>query len=107
MISNPHNPTGAIISKKILEQILEVAREHDLMVLSDEVYRPIFHSIGPMDPDFPPSLLSLAYPKAIVTGSLSKAYALAGIRVGWIASRSSEIIEACAQARHYTTISVR
>ena len=59
-----------------------------------------------MDPNFPPSVMSMTYPKAIATGSLSKAYALAGIRVGWIASRSCEIIDACARARDYTTISV-
>ena len=59
-----------------------------------------------MDPDFPPSILSLPYAKSIVTGSLSKAYSLAGIRVGWIASRSHDILDACAQARDYTTISV-
>lgn len=41
-----------------------------------------------------------------MTGSLSKAYSLAGIRIGWIASRSPEIIAACFQARDYTTISV-
>ena len=41
-----------------------------------------------------------------MSGSLSKAYSLAGIRVGWIASPSKDVIEACAQARDYTTISV-
>ena len=90
----------------MLEQIVNVAGENDLMLLSDEVYRPLFTGISPADPEFPPSILSLAYPKAIVTGSLSKAYSLAGIRVGWIASRSRDIIEACAQGRDYTTISV-
>ena len=74
--------------------------------MSDEVYRPLFHSISPVDPEFPPSILSLGYENTIATGSLSKAYALAGIRVGWVASRSPHIIEACASARHYTTISV-
>ena len=104
--SNPNNPTGAIIPKSFLEPIVEVAREHDLIIFSDEVYRPLFHSITPIDPEFPPSILSMGYAKAVATGSLSKAYALAGIRVGWIASRSQEVIEACAQARCYTTISV-
>lgn len=85
---------------------MEIAQEHNLIVMSDEVYRPIFHSISPLDPEFPPSILSLGYSKAVATGSMSKAYALAGIRVGWIASRSREIIEACAAARDYTTISV-
>lgn len=89
-----------------MDKIVEVAQEHDLFILTDEVYRPLFHSISPMDKDFPPSILSLAYPKAIATGSMSKAFALAGIRIGWIASRSPEVIEACANTRDYTTISV-
>lgn len=59
-----------------------------------------------MDPDFPPSILSMGYKNVIATGSLSKAYSLAGIRVGWLACRSSEILEQCASARDYTTISV-
>lgn len=59
-----------------------------------------------MSPDFPPSILSLGYPYAIATGSLSKAYALAGIRTGWIASRSPELIAKMHAVRHYTTISV-
>jgi aspartate/methionine/tyrosine aminotransferase len=85
---------------------VEIAKAHDIIIHSDEVYRPLFHSITPMDPEFPPSLMSLSYPKTIVTGSLSKAYALAGIRVGWIASRSSDLIDACTSSRDYTTISV-
>lgn len=75
-------------------------------MLSDEVYRPIFHSITVMDAEFPPSILSMGYNKAIATGSMSKAYSLAGIRVGWISSRSRELIEQIAATRHYTTISV-
>lgn len=59
-----------------------------------------------MDAEFPSSALSLGYERAIVTGSMSKAYSLAGIRVGWIASRDQAVIEACASARDYTTISV-
>jgi aspartate/methionine/tyrosine aminotransferase len=48
----------------------------------------------------------MGYANTIATGSLSKAYSLAGIRTGWIASRSPEIIEKIADTRHYTTISV-
>ena len=106
IINNPHNPSGAIVPKSTLDRLIEIAEEHDLIIMADEVYRPLFHSISPGSPDFPPSILSLGYSKTIATGSLSKAYSLAGIRVGWIASRSPEIIEACAQARDYTTISV-
>lgn len=106
VINNPNNPTGAVLGKTFLEQLVAIAAEHNITILGDEVYRPIFHSISPIDKDFPPSLLSMGYNNVIVTGSMSKAYSLAGIRVGWIASRSSEIVEKIASARHYTTISV-
>ena len=85
---------------------MEIAEKHDITVLSDEVYRPVFHGISPADAEFPPSILSLGYKKTIATGSMSKAYSLAGIRLGWIASRDPDVIEACAKARDYTTISV-
>ena len=106
IINNPQNPTGAVVPKAVLDSLVEIAEAHDLTILADEVYRPLFHSISPGSTDFPPSVLSLPYNKVIATGSLSKAYSLAGIRVGWIASRSSELIEACAKARDYITISV-
>jgi aspartate/methionine/tyrosine aminotransferase len=70
------------------------------------VYRPIFHSINPISKDFPPSILSMGYENTIATGSMSKAYSLAGIRVGWIASRNASIVKKIYGARHYTTISV-
>ncbi|KAH7078369.1 pyridoxal phosphate-dependent transferase [Paraphoma chrysanthemicola] len=106
IINNPNNPTGAILGKTFLEELIVVASEKNITILGDEVYRPIFHSIGPLDKEFPPSLLSMGYKNVIVTGSMSKAYSLAGVRVGWIASRNSELIETIASARHYTTISV-
>lgn len=106
VINNPNNPTGAVLGKSFLERLVEIAKEKDITILADEVYRPIFHSVSPIDKDFPPSLLSMGYKNVVVTGSMSKAYSLAGIRVGWIASRNSEVIEEIASARHYTTISV-
>lgn len=102
--SNPQNPTGALVPTNVLAGITDIARQHSIFVLCDEVYRPLFHSVDKAE--WPPSLLSMAYDRAIVTGSMSKVYSLAGIRVGWIASRSREVIEACASARDYTTISV-
>ncbi|KAJ5090945.1 hypothetical protein N7532_009629 [Penicillium argentinense] len=106
IINNPQNPTGAIVPRETLENLIEIARESSITLFSDEVYRPLFHNISPMDPQFPPSLLSFGYEHTIATGSLSKAYSLAGIRVGWIASRNRSLVEACASARDYTTISV-
>lgn len=106
IINNPNNPTGATIPKSILQGLTDFAREKNIIILSDEVYRPIFHGISVADPEFPPSMISMPYEQIIVTGSLSKAYSLAGIRVGWIACKDQSIIEAIAAARDYTTISV-
>ena len=104
--SNPQNPTGAIIPKSTLQQIANIARERGIFILSDEVYRPLFHSIHRSDPELPPPILSIDYDRAIGIGSMSKAYAMAGIRLGWIASRSTELIGAFAKSRDYTTICV-
>ncbi|KAL2001547.1 hypothetical protein VTN02DRAFT_1597 [Thermoascus thermophilus] len=106
ILNNPQNPTGTIIPRSTLEEIVELAREKNILIFSDEVYRPLFHSISPADKDFPPSILSLGYENTVATGSMSKAYGLAGLRVGWIASRSRAVIDACAAARDYTSISV-
>lgn len=105
ILNNPNNPTGATIPKAALGSIVEFARARDIIILSDEVYRPLYHSL-PSDTDMPPSILSFGYDKTVSTGSMSKAWALAGIRLGWIASRDQGIIDAVAAARDYTTISV-
>jgi aspartate/methionine/tyrosine aminotransferase len=106
IINNPNNPTGITIPRSALQALIEFAKERDIIILSDEVYRPLFHGISPIDTEYPPSMISMGYSKTIVTGSMSKAYSLAGIRVGWIASRSHELIEQFAAARDYINISV-
>lgn len=104
VINNPNNPTGAVIPASVLSQIVGVARKHDIIVFSDEVYRPLFHGVPAGDA--PPSIVSMGYKKTIATSSMSKAWALAGIRVGWVISPDESIIEDIATARDYTTISV-
>ncbi|KAI9146861.1 Tyrosinase ustQ [Paramyrothecium foliicola] len=104
IINNPNNPTGATIPSDTLAEIVRVAKEHDLILFADEVYRPLFHSL-PED-QAPPSVISMGYKKVVVTSSMSKAWALAGIRVGWVASPDASIMELIARARDYTTISV-
>ena len=108
VINNPNNPSGAVIPNDILLKIADVARRHDIILFSDEVYAPLFHGLSSSaePPPSPPSALALGYARTVVTGSMSKAWALAGIRVGWLASSDASIIEAAAAARDYTTISV-
>ncbi|KIW07375.1 uncharacterized protein PV09_02220 [Verruconis gallopava] len=106
VLNNPNNPTGAVLPGPLLRELIDFVEPKGITIMSDEVYRPIFHGISPVSNDFPPSILSLGYTNTIATGSMSKAYSLAGIRTGWIASRNRDIVEKIAATRHYTTISV-
>ncbi|KAK0735054.1 pyridoxal phosphate-dependent transferase [Lasiosphaeria miniovina] len=105
VINNPNNPLGQVIPTLVLKALVAFAEPRGIIILSDEVYSPLYHSL-PEGQEAPPSILALGYEKAVVTGSMSKAFALAGIRIGWIASRDAGIIEAVLAARDYTTISV-
>ena len=80
VIINPNNPTGALYPKEILEQIVEIAREHQLMLFSDEIYDRLV-----MDGLEHTSIASLAPDLFCVTFSgLSKSHMIAGWRVGWM-----------------------
>lgn len=103
ILSSPNNPTGAFISIDDLNKIIDIAKSNDLYILSDEVYRPLFHSV-PKD-EIPKSIVDL-YEKGISTGSMSKAFALAGLRLGWIACKNVPFVEDCLNKRDYNTISV-
>lgn len=105
VINNPNNPTGSTIPGSVLSAIVGFAKVRGIILLCDEVYRPLYHSL-PDGANVPPSILSFGYDKTISTSSMSKAWSLAGIRLGWIASRDENIIESVAAARDYTTISV-
>ncbi|KAF5718840.1 transaminase type I [Fusarium mundagurra] len=108
IINNPNNPSGVPIPSEVIDCIAKVAEEKGIILFSDEVYRPLFHggASGGDHTEVPKPVTTLEYQKTIATGSMSKGYALAGIRVGWIASRDRSIISAIMLARDYTTISV-
>lgn len=89
-----------------MQAIADFAKKRDIILFSDEVYRPLFHAGFENNPHMPPPATALGYDKTIVSGSMSKAFALAGIRIGWVASKDKSIIAAIAGARDYTTISV-
>ncbi len=80
VLINPNNPTGAVYSKDLLLDILAVAREHSLVVLSDEIYDKILY-----DGAEHISTAALADDLLMLTfGGLSKNYRIAGFRVGWL-----------------------
>lgn len=99
-LTNPNNPTGALIPEPMLREIAGIARAVGAWVLCDEVYRGT-------DQEGSGRTASMAdlYEKGISTAGMSKAFSLAGLRLGWIAG-PTELIEAVSIHRDYDTISV-
>lgn len=98
-INNPNNPTGAIMSTSLLKEIVSIAEESGAYILCDEVYRHLDQS------DVWPESIADLYEKGISTGSMSKAFALAGLRLGWIATHDKTAKHLFASHRDYNLIS--
>lgn len=80
VVINPNNPTGAVYPKEILEAIVEIAREFDLLIFSDEIYDRLI-----MDGYTHVPIATLAPDRMVVTlNGLSKSHRVAGFRVGWM-----------------------
>ena len=80
VVINPNNPTGAVYSKEVLSELVEVAREHDLLIMADEVYDKILY-----DGAQHTCIASLADDLVCLTmNGLSKSYRVAGFRSGWM-----------------------
>jgi alanine-synthesizing transaminase len=79
VVINPNNPTGSVCSRKMLEQIAELARQHNLVIFSDEIYDKLM-----LDDDQHISMAAVAPDVPVVTfGGLSKNYLAPGWRIGW------------------------
>ncbi len=99
-INNPNNPTGSLMDRAFLEKLVGIARGCGAWVLCDEVYR----GTDQQDDGMTASIADL-YEKGISTGSMSKTYSLAGLRLGWIVA-PKELVHAVSIHRDYNTISV-
>ena len=86
VLNYPNNPTGKILSDELLASIIQTAKEHDLYVLSDEIYEDYYTS----EP-FQKEILAYRYEKSIVTKSFSKSHAMTGFRIGWVIAEPSII----------------
>jgi aspartate/methionine/tyrosine aminotransferase len=99
IINTPHNPTGFLMSRQDFDALHVFAQEHNLLIFSDEVYRESEYD--------PASRLPAACDygeHAISLGVTSKTYGLAGLRIGWIATRNRLVYEKMAALKDYTTI---
>ena len=98
VVNTPNNPTGFTFNSDEMKRLCEIAEKHSIYLFSDEVYRGL---------EFAGSSSICAadlYEKAASLGVMSKAYGLPGLRIGWVATRDSELIQKMKKFKHYMSI---
>ncbi|MBI5954007.1 MAG: aminotransferase class I/II-fold pyridoxal phosphate-dependent enzyme [Chloroflexi bacterium] len=99
VVNTPHNPTGYLMSHADFDELHKIAQENNLLLFCDEVYRESEYDPAdrlPAGCDYGEHAVSL--------GVTSKTYGLAGLRIGWIATKNKDIYRKMASLKDYTTI---
>ena len=99
IVNMPHNPTGFLMPRPAFDGLNTLCLERGILLFSDEVYRELEYD--------PAERLPAACdinPMAVSLGVMSKTYGLAGLRIGWIATRNEEVYRKMAALKDYTTI---
>src|SRR4051794_17378874 len=99
VVNSPHNPTGMILDRTTYDGLIDIARNGGIRLLMDEVYRGL-----EFDETDRLAAGADALPGGISLGVMSKAYALAGLRIGWIATHDRDLLARLAAFKDYTTI---
>src|SRR6056297_1679097 len=99
VINFPNNPTGAIISKDSQQRIVELAKKNNIILFSDEMYQYLEYE----DDTRLPSVADL-YDRSVTLFGMSKTFALAGLRIGWLITKNKEWMKNFLLFRDYTTI---
>lgn len=100
IINSPNNPTGSIYTKEELIKLAEFAKEHDLIIISDEIYEKLIY--GDDEHVSIASLSEDAYKRTIVINGVSKTYSMTGWRIGYAAA-SEEIVKLMSNIQSHTT----
>ena len=84
LLNNPHNPSGALLTKKEIEEIVKVCLQNDLWIISDEVYASLIYDFDNKTEFYSPLNVRDASHRTIVVSSISKSHAAPGFRSGWL-----------------------
>lgn len=99
VINAPHNPTGFLPDHEFMRQLSKLSQKWGFIVFSDEVYRGLEYEPARRLPPF-----ADINERAVSLGVMSKSYGLAGLRIGWIATRNADLYQRLAAFKDYTTI---
>ncbi len=100
LIGYPNNPTGAVLERQTLEEIAKVAKKHDILTISDEIYDRLVYDIEHVCMASLPGM----WDRTVLLGGFSKAYAMTGWRLGYVAA-PPEILGAMSKVHQYTIMS--
>ena len=95
----PHNPTGMLMTREDLEAVIALCRHHGIYILCDEVYRGV-----ELEPADQMPQIADVYERGISLNVISKAYGLPGLRIGWIASQDTSLLQKVERYKHYLSI---
>jgi aspartate/methionine/tyrosine aminotransferase len=99
IVNAPHNPTGMLPTHAEWARLTDALADRRITLLSDEVYRFLeLHEPDQLRPG------ADAYPGGVSLGVMSKSFAMAGLRIGWLATRDNDLLDRCARFKDYTTI---
>ena len=99
IINFPHNPTGAVLTDDQASALIDLARKRGIYIFSDEVFR----LLGPSSTTWGLPI-AVRYERGVSLGVMSKAFGLAGLRVGWIVTQDKDLLHQAQIAKHYTSI---
>ncbi len=99
VVNFPHNPTGFLPDLAFVRELSSLSEKHGFLIFSDEVYRGLEYDPAERLPSF-----SDVNERAVSLGVMSKAYGLAGLRIGWISTRNKPLFKELAAFKDYTTI---
>jgi aspartate aminotransferase len=101
-INSPNNPTGGVLTREDITQIVEICREHNLWLISDEAYEDVVFEGEHVSPASLPG----AYEKTLSMFTFSKSYAMTGLRLGYVAAADAKLRERMKKVLFYTASNV-
>jgi N-succinyldiaminopimelate aminotransferase len=100
LLNNPHNPTGAVFPREVLARVVELARRHDSLIISDEVYEHLTFGVS----HIPVATLPGASERTVTISSAGKTFSLTGWKIGWLTG-PEHLVSAIRTVKQFLTYS--
>ncbi|HEX5859187.1 MAG TPA: pyridoxal phosphate-dependent aminotransferase [Microbacterium sp.] len=98
LVNDPHNPTGAVFSREVLEEIVRLAHRHDALIVTDEVYEHLTFGV----PHVPIATLPGAWERTLTISSAGKTFSVTGWKIGWVTGPAA-LVDAVLTVKQFLT----